>query len=342
VPAGRYVVRITASDGTGSASNVSTGPVDVHSTIRLAGPERLATAIALSRAAFADGAPAAVLARSTQFPDALAAAPLAAAAGGPLLLNSTERLEEQVGDELLRLGVDRVYVMGGQAAQSSAVLRQLEQLGDFDVVRVSGPDRFRTAAAAADTAARLWRAAGHADAGKEVLVALGEDFPDALASGPLAAHDRRVLLLTGRSSAPQATLDELGELGAERVTIVGGPAAVSRAVEDRLRRDGHAVSRIAGTTRHETAELAARAAVEAGADAKTLIVASGRQFPDALAAGPAVQALGGVLLLTEPAVLPGVTAAWVAGRKPLQLLRIAGGPAAISDPVQAELRRLAR
>jgi putative cell wall-binding protein len=342
VPAGRYVVRVTGHDGVSSAANVSTGPVDVRPSIRIAGSDRHSTGVALSQAAFRNGAPAAVIARSTQFPDALAAAPLASAAGGPLLLNPTDDLQDVVAQELRRLGVQRVYVMGGDRAISPRVVQQIQALGGIQVTRIAGSDRFETAAAAADEAVRLWRAAGHTDAGRRAIVALGEDFPDALAAGPLAGHDRRVLLLSSRGRAADATVAALDRLGTTQVTIVGGTAAVSDAAASGYRSTGRTVTRIAGSTRHETAELAARAAVNAGATDKVVIVASGRQFPDALAAGPAAQRLNGVLLLTERDSLPGVTGAWVHGRRPLQLLRVAGGPAAVSNRVEDQLMQLAR
>ena len=63
--------------------------------VRLAGSERIATAVAISRAGFADGsAGAAVLARADLFADALAGAPLAVAVGGPLMLTPGAALAE--------------------------------------------------------------------------------------------------------------------------------------------------------------------------------------------------------------------------------------------------------
>ena len=337
VPSGRYVVRVTGDDGISTGSNVSTGPMDVRTSIRLAGSNRIATGVALSQAAFPNGAKAAVLARADAFPDALAAAALTAAAGGPLLLNATSALDAAVEAELKRLGVDTVYVMGGESAQSSVVTARLGALG-YEARRISGPDRFATAAAAAEQAADLWGPL----AADGVLVALGADFPDALAAGPLAGHSKQPLLLTGRDSMPAPTVAMLETLGAGKVTIVGGTSAVSEQVARQLAEGGRTVARIAGASRHETAELAARAAVDAGARDNVVLIASGRTFPDALGAGPAAQALGGVLLLSERDVLPAATRAWISGRKPMRVLKVAGGAAAISNTVEAEIIAAAR
>lgn len=332
VPSGRYLVRVTGDDGISTGSALSTGPVDVRTSIRVAGSNRIATGVALSQAAFPNGADAAVLARADAFPDALAAAALTAAAQGPLLLNATSALDSAVEAELKRLGVDTVYVMGGESAQSSVVTSRLGALG-YEVERISGVDRFATAAEAAKEAVGVWGAA----AGEEVLVALGSDFPDALAAGPLAGHSRRPLLLTSRDSVPAPTLAMLDSLGTGKVTVIGGSGAVSEAAVAQLAQNGRTVTRIAGASRHETAELAARAAVTAGGRDNVVFVASGRTFPDALGAGPAVQALGGVLLLSERDVLPEPTRAWVSGRKPMRVLKVAGGPAAVSNTVEAEI-----
>ena len=332
VPPGRYVVRVTGNDGISTGTNLSTGPVDVRTSIRVAGASRIATGVALSQTAFPNGADAAVLARADAFPDALAAAALTAAAEGPLLLNGTSALDSAVEAELKRLDVRTVYVMGGESAQSSVVTSRLGALG-YDVRRLSGPDRYATAAAAAEEAGEFWGAT----AGEEVIVALGTDFPDALAAGPLAGHARRPLLLTGKDSVPAPTLAMLEELGTSQVTVIGGTSAVSDAVVRQLQQGGRTVTRLAGASRHETAELAARAAVDAGAQDNVVFIASGRTFPDALGAGPAAQAMGGVLLLTERDVLPAPTKAWVSGRKPMRVLKVAGGAAAISDNVEAEI-----
>ncbi|HWH31464.1 MAG TPA: cell wall-binding repeat-containing protein, partial [Egibacteraceae bacterium] len=126
VAPGRYVVRVTGDDGVSRGSGTSTGPVDVRASLRTAGSNRIATGVALSRLAYPGGAGTAVLARADGFADALAAAPLAAAADGPLLLNAGDRLDPAVAAELDRLKAATVFLLGGESAQSSAVEAALE------------------------------------------------------------------------------------------------------------------------------------------------------------------------------------------------------------------------
>ena len=306
---------------------------ELEPALRVAGPNRIGTAVALSREAFGDGADSAVVARADDFADALGGAPLATAAAGPLLLTAADGLSDAVGAELERLGVSTVYLMGGEGALSPAVEEDIADLG-VTVQRLAGGDRYGTAAAAASQTVELWeQQAETATAG--AIVALGTDFADALAGGVLAAYTNQPLLFTAATTVPDVTIQALAELGAETVTVLGGEAAVSAGALAAL--DEHAVTRLAGDTRFHTAEMAAAAAVEAGANGSITIVASGRTFPDALAAGPAAHALGGVLLLTEPETLPAVTANWISSRSPMELLRIAGGTAAVSAAVETEL-----
>jgi putative cell wall-binding protein len=111
---------------------------------RIAGADRYETAAAVSRAAFPDGAPVAFLAAGTAYADALATAPAAAAAGGPVLLTAPDALAAATRSELDRLHPASVVVVGGTSAVSDAVA---SAAGATE--RVAGADRYETAAALA-------------------------------------------------------------------------------------------------------------------------------------------------------------------------------------------------
>jgi putative cell wall-binding protein len=86
---------------------------------RRSGADRHATSVAIASQAFTR-ADAAVLVTGSNFPDALAAASLARQLGGPLLLTRGDCMPASVGEELRRLGVTRVVVVGGVRAVSGA------------------------------------------------------------------------------------------------------------------------------------------------------------------------------------------------------------------------------
>jgi putative cell wall-binding protein len=175
--------------------------------------------------------------------------------------------------------------------------------------RIGGGDRYETAA----------KIALNNGDNRYVVLASGENFPDALSSGYLANRiGGGSILLTKRDSLPQATLSAMRELGTQTVFVVGGDAAVSEKVVTQLRNtpqyypDGEAtigqgklhVVRLAGDNRYETNkkvnEYAAawfegdnpvgRTHITYGESSKlTAIVATGEKFADALAAGPATK-----------------------------------------------------
>src|SRR5690349_1703557 len=86
-------------------------------------------------------------------------------------------------------------------------------------VRVAGDDRYATAVAMS----QIVFPAG----APTVLVASGEAFPDALAGGAAAGVNHAPLLLTSAAELPAVVADELRRLAPRRVSVLGGPAAVS-------------------------------------------------------------------------------------------------------------------
>lgn len=294
---------------------------DVPSVPRVgevAGPSRFATAVALSRATFPSATDDAgdpvvatlVVASGEDFPDALAATPLAVASGGPLLLVGQDRLPVEVAEEISRLSPSTVLVVGGEAAVSAGVAQAISDLGVETVTRLAGPTRYATGAAIAralldggstDSPLPVGAAFAQDEAGNgpDVIVASGEDFPDALAAGPLAGTTGRIILLTRRGELPAETAEVLAEVNPARVIVAGGSAAVGAAVEAALG-EGATVERLGGSSRFATAAaLVERTIREGGFTDRAFLVDAGG-FPDALAAGAAVARLGGMLLPVSP------------------------------------------
>jgi putative cell wall-binding protein len=294
---------------------------------RLGGPDRFATAARVSAETFADGAEVAYVATGWDFADALAGGPVAARAAGPVLLATRDTLPAATAQELQRLRPARIVVLGGRAAISPEVETALRPLARRDVTRVAGTDRYGTAAALVS---------GSFSPGPAVVyVATGEGFADALSAGAAAARVGAPLLLTGRTSLPAATRTELERLDAQRVVVVGGPAAVDDVVLTELAGlSRQPVTRSSGPDRYATA-----AAIAATfPSASTVFLATGMAFPDALAGVPAAGAAGAPMLLVGgPA--PTAAAEQVARLDPDRLV-IVGGKAAVPDAAVDSLLRL--
>jgi len=99
------------------------------SVTRLAGADRYATAVQVSRASYGSaGSDAAFIATGSNFPDGLAGGPVAALVPGPILLVNPTRLPSVVASELDRLDPTKVFVLGGTSAISDGVVRSIDAI----------------------------------------------------------------------------------------------------------------------------------------------------------------------------------------------------------------------
>jgi putative cell wall-binding protein len=284
---------------------------------RVAGTDRILTAIALSSDSVESGqAGAVVLAASQSFPDALAGGPLAYLHHAPMLLTAQTGLDPRVRTEMQRVlspGGD-VFVLGGTAALSDQVLTDVRAAG-FTPKRVAGVNRFETAVAIAD----------EFDSGdlqhQEVLIADGRTFTDALIAGAVAPTVAGVVLLTDGSTMPPATASYLGADNTDHVAI-GTPASQAAV----------GVQHITGT---DPSDLSVKVATELQPIEGIVAVASQATFADALAGGPFIAAFGGPLLLTDPQTLSApAQAAIEAAAGSLREVVIFGGTAAVSPAAE--------
>lgn len=161
--------------------------------------------------------------------------------------------------------------------------------------RVWGSDRYSTAIAAS-------RDAFPAGETTTVVLATGENFPDALSASGLAGAVDGPVLLTKRDTLYRGLLSEFDRLGVKKVYILGSTAAISAQQEGLIRALGYTVERIAGADRYATSAAVAREVDEVrDVDSDTpVFVARGDSYPDALAVAPAAFAADGVVLLVGP------------------------------------------
>ncbi|KZE93316.1 N-acetylmuramoyl-L-alanine amidase LytC [Agromyces sp. NDB4Y10] len=258
---------------------------------RIAGADRYATSVAASQSAFDEGVACVWIANGLAFPDALSAGPAAAHCGGPLLLVPGTGIPTVVLDELKRLKPAKIYVAGGTGAVSANVEKTLRTLAP-SFQRYAGTDRY-------DTSRKIVAGAfGTSDA---VWVASGLNFPDALsASGAAAAADIPVLILPGTAtSLDAASRTAITNLGAASVGIAGGTGAVSKGIESGIWSIASVewLERFGGATRYATADAIATAVWD-GSWAIYAFLASGSNFPDALAAAPLAGWVGAPLFIT--------------------------------------------
>lgn len=191
------------------------------------------------------------------------------------------------------------------------------------ITRISGNTRIDTAVA---TSRDEFPGNGTASA---VVLARSDTFPDALAGGPLAAKVGGPLLLTSSAALDASVLTEIKRVAPAGATvyILGGTSAIKPAVDASLTAAGYAPKRISGSDRFATAVAIA----DAMGDPTTIFEATGLNFPDALAGGPAAISTGGVILLTNGSAQAAATAAYLTAHSGGTHYAL-GGPAATADP----------
>lgn len=254
---------------------------------RLAGTSRYDTALQVSQAGWVQ-ADAVVLARGDDFPDALAGAVLATSsqAKGPLLLTETDKLTDGVLTEIQRLKATKVYILGGTGAVSSAVEAALVK-NNLTVERLEGKDRYETAAKTA------LKGVPHST---EAFLAAGESFPDALSISSYAAAKGIPLLLTDAGDIPDVTLKALETLGVQKITLIGGDGVIGPKVETLLK-EKYSVNRLWGLDRYET-NLKILNTLSYASD--SIYVATGEDFPDALAGAVLAASHNNPIVLVPP------------------------------------------
>lgn len=193
------------------------------------------------------------------------------------------------------------------------------------------------AAASATVPIRSQPAAAQASSARSLVVAWGGSLSDVGTAASLVAAGEGVAVVYAQS--PQSLGLESAALVAQvapgRVLLVGGTAVLAPSIDEELRGlvDGIAIERLAGSTRIETAALAAERVL---GTQETVVLANGWSLPDVGAAASAVASgTADAVLYASRDGLGADTRRVLSDRRPSAVL-IAGGPAALSNSVAAE------
>ena len=232
-----------------------------------------------------------IVASATNYPDALAASSLAGCYDpAPILLTDPKNLTDEVMSQIKKLNPNSIYIVGGQSAVSSTVESQLKSISKASVQRISGQTRYETSLRIAQAAYGV--AASGGEAPSQVVIATGANFADALSVSPYAyAGKLPILLCDPASGLSSDALTFLKSKGIRHAMIVGGDKAVPSSVEAQLRTINVSSDRYSGETRYDTSVKIAERASSTDDNSSILglngsIFATGKNFPDALAAGP--------------------------------------------------------
>lgn len=194
-------------------------------TSRISGPDRYATAIAISHHAFPQGAKRIYIAdgvgaNGAGSPDAVVGGTLS---DGPVLIVNPRSPEtwKYVASEVSDLHVSEVVGLGGPGVLPEQALTTIAAQSGANVSRLAGADRYGTAAAIA-----AYVFPSQSDLGDGVAyIARGDNFADALVAGAL--RDGPVLLVPSRTNqAPAPVANYLSVLHPNTIIALGGLGAV--------------------------------------------------------------------------------------------------------------------
>lgn len=297
---------------------------------RVAGDTRYDTMRQISACGFSH-CDSVVIACGNNYPDALSASSLAGMLHAPVLLTDPHVLSQQVESEINRLGASHAFILGGERAVSGVVEERLATLG-LSTKRFSGSTRYETAALIANYVA------DQTDCGT-FIIANGNRPWDALSIGGFSyAKNAPVLLANDNGSISSDASYFLSSRASsiDRIVIVGGTAAVSGSTEKMLS-SRFPVDRWAGSTRYETSTAIATKIYDENLKLNDLVVASGENYPDALAGSALAGTLHSAVLLspkTDSAALSG----YIQLVKPsISRCFLLGGSSALDSGIERQL-----
>jgi putative cell wall-binding protein len=275
---------LTVTTSTQSTTTSSSTTLPPRSDRVVAGAaDRYATAIAISKVAFPDGAPALVLVPGDDYAQGIAVAPLAAAYKAAVLLAPPDGIRDDLAQEIQRLAPSQVFLVA--VPHATTVTEQLKSfLQEPTITRLAGGDEYETAALIGEQVkAKLGSMS-------KVVIVPSDSFVEGLAVAPLAAANGwPMLLCPSDGTVPRTTRNAITSLGATSALVIGLNADLN--LDD--------VETQVGADSYDTAALVVGYAVTHGFSFTHIAIATGANFPDGLVTGAYLAHDRGILVLAK-------------------------------------------
>ena len=164
--------------------------------------------------------------------------------------------------------------------------------------RISGNDRYKTSLEISKKAY---------EKSDRVYLVSGEKFPDALATASLT-HDANGPILLVNDKNIDSILSEIDRLKAKEVVFVGGNS-ISKASKEKINSGLKSISnekgykinteKLVGEDRYKTATMVAEKTIKKFGNNGIVIIADGRNYPDAISIAPYAAKMGLPIILTN-------------------------------------------
>ena len=190
------------------------------------------------------------------------------------------------------------------------------------VTRLSGDTRYKTSIEILNSS---WKES------KNLVLASGEDFPDALCSVSLAKQLDAPILLVEKSMVSEETITKIKDLKVQTLFIIGGEASISKTTEDALRKIPNiSITRLSGSNRYETSVTIANYIHSNFNTGSEIVITSGLGFADALSIAPIAAKKGMPIILSSKDTLSDTTKTYLSEKK-ITKSYVVGGLGVISD-----------
>lgn len=281
---------------------------------RISGKDRYITAVEASKNTF-DNSSYAVVASGEGFADALVGGTLATQINAPILLVKNDFIPSTVVNELKRLNVEKIFLLGGVGTVTPKAEGYIENLG-ISVERLAGANRYETALAISEKRFELYGENIYSD---DYAIFDGQNFADALSAAPFIGLQSNLKMLPYIKDNKSSGI------------VFGGVSSVPKMLDKEIR--------YAGANRESTAIEVARAyKAELGKDIDTIVLVDGYNYPDALAAAPVASINNGAVLLTNSKKLSAETKSFINSEENIENIIIVGGYNSVSKNIEYELR----
>lgn len=235
----------------------------------LKGVNRYETATLISQQT--DHKNVAVLVSGNAIVDGLCSSALAGYYNAPILLTPTEKIDEITINELNRLNIENVIIVGGEGVVSNNVIENLKSLGMKKIIRLGGKDRYETSQLVTSYIDKYCYDV------ENIFVTGGFGEADCMSASPISVRESMPILLINNDN-----LKYVDSLDLSNTYIVGGTGVVSKDIENELLNYNNTY-RLAGDDRYITNEVLVRHFFE---NSENIYATKGINLIDALTTGP--------------------------------------------------------
>lgn len=282
---------------------------------RLWGNDRYGTCSSIVQDGWRSNCEYAVIVNGENFPDALSASTLAKKYNAPILLTQNDALNDNTYNQLKRLNVKKVFIVGGDFVVKPVVEQTIKSMG-IETIRYKGQDRNETSIKVAE---QIGTSNG-------IILTTNNDFVDALSVAPIAAKLQMPIILMPKDTVPESVKGFVSGKNISTTYVLGGTDIISDAVTGYFPN----VKRIGGQNKYER-NINIINAFSDKFNFDNIYLAYSEKFADALS-GSAIAALEGNPIVLMGDTTTSTTSNFIKNKlSSINQINILGGNAGIKD-----------